>query len=132
MRKIIYLLSVLAIFVFTSFYISCNVKRNTGVEVNITGNWQVMINVAEGPITGKGLLEQKGNLVTGWVGASETDPIPVTGTFQKGTLILETLPQPGRTVAFDKVDLTIEGETMSGIIEQGSHGKGTIKFIRVR
>jgi hypothetical protein len=33
-------------------------------------------------------------------------------------------------VAFDEVELSIDGETMSGDIEQGSQGKGTIQFVR--
>ena len=43
---------------------------------------------------------------------------------------MKTSPQPGRTVAFDEVELSIDGDTMSGAIEHGSHGKGTIKFLR--
>jgi hypothetical protein len=76
------------------------------------------------------MLSQSGGNVTGWVGPSKSDPIPVTGTFKDGKLTIRTLPQPGRTVAFDKVELKVDAGTMYGAIENGSHGKGTIKFIR--
>lgn len=103
---------------------------NTSVAADVAGRWSITITTAEGTINGLGSLKQTGNEVTGWVGPSENDPIPVRGEFKKGKLILRTLPQPGRTVAFDEVVLTIEHDTMSGTIEHGSHGKGTIKFVR--
>jgi hypothetical protein len=97
---------------------------------DVTGTWRVTISTADGTITGMASLRQTGDVVTGWVGPSENDPIPITGKLKKGKLTLKTLPQPGRTVAFDKVDLRVDGDTMSGAIKQGSHGKGTIKFER--
>ncbi len=103
---------------------------NAAVAADVTGNWRVTISTADGTITGMASLKQTGDAVTGWVGPSEKDPIPVSGALKKGKLTLKTSPQPGRTVAFEKVDLTIDGDTMSGAIEQGSHGKGTIKFAR--
>jgi len=124
------LLKLLLIVVVISINLSCKVQRSTGSKVNVTGNWQVIISVAEGTITGKGYLSQTGEAVTGWVGPSENDPIPIKGLFEKNKLIIKTLPQPGRTVAFDEVKLEVSGDTMSGVIENGSHGKGTIKFIR--
>ena len=124
------LLKLLLIFVATSVNISCNAQRSGGAKVDVTGNWQITISVAEGTITGKGSLSQTGDVVTGWVGPSENDPISITGMFKKGKLIIKTSPQPGRTVAFDQVELTVNVDTLSGAIENGSHGKGTIKFIR--
>ena len=124
------LLKLLLIFVATSVNISCNAQRSGGTKVDVTGNWQITISVAEGTITGKGSLSQTGDVVTGWVGPSENDPISITGMFKKGKLIIKTSPQPGRTVAFDQVELTVNVDTLSGAIENGSHGKGTIKFIR--
>ena len=120
----------LLMFATVSLNISCNVQRSVSAKHNVAGNWQVTISVAEGTIIGKGFLSQTGDTVTGWVGPSETDPIPVTGLFKKGKLIIRTLPQPGRTVAFDEVKLKVNADTMSGVIENGSHGMGTIKFIR--
>jgi hypothetical protein len=128
--KINVLFKLLLILVTISVNISCNVQRSAGAKVDVTGNWQVTISVADGTITGKGSLSQSGDVVTGWVGPGENDPISITGMFKKGKLIIKTLPQPGRTVAFDKVELKVNVDTMSGAIENGSHGKGTIKFIR--
>jgi hypothetical protein len=128
--KINVLLKLLLILATISINISCNVQRSAGAKVDVTGNWQVTISVADGVIIGKGSLSQSGDLVTGWVGPSENDPISITGMFKKGKLTIKTLPQPGRTVAFDKVELKVSADTLYGAIENGSHGKGTIKFIR--
>jgi len=124
------LLKLFLIFVTILVNISCNVQRSAGVKVDVSGNWAITISVAEGTIKGKGSLSQKGDVVTGWLGPSENDPISVTGMFKKGKLIIKTLPQPGRTVAFDQVELTVNVDRMSGAIENGSHGKGTITFER--
>ena len=113
-----------------SAVIACGTPRHAAATINVTGNWQVLISVAEETITGKGALTQSGETVTGWIGPDENDPIPVTGNFKNGKLMLKTLPQEGRTVAFDKVELNVDGGTMYGVINNGSHGKGTIKFIR--
>ena len=124
------LLKLLLIFITISAVISCGIHQPAATKINVTGKWQVTISVAEGIIMGNGSLSQSGEVVTGWVGPSENDPIPITGTFKNGKLILKTLPQPGRTVAFDKVELKVDADTMYGVIENGSHGKGTIKFMR--
>lgn len=102
----------------------------TAAAANVEGRWRITITTAEGTISGLGSLQQTGDEVTGWVGPSENDPIPVSGKFKEGKLILKTLPQAGRTVAFDEVVLTIDRDSMSGAIEHGSHGKGTIKFVK--
>jgi hypothetical protein len=120
----------LLIFAIISANISCSSQRSAGTKVDVTGNWQVTISVAEGTIIGKGSLSQSGRVVTGWVGPSENDPISISGMFKKGKLTIKTLPQPGRTVAFDKVELKVDGDTMYGAIANGSHGKGTVKFTR--
>jgi hypothetical protein len=114
----------------TTFEISCNAQKAADSRVDVTGNWQIIISVAEGTITGKGSLSQIGYVVTGWIGPSENDPIRIKGMFKNDKLIINTLPQPGRTVAFDKVELKVNVDSMWGPIENGSHGKGTIKFIR--
>lgn len=124
------LLKFLLLFVAFSVNISCKVQQPINTKVDVTGRWQITISVSEGTIMGKGSLSQNGEVVTGWVGASENDPIPVTGMLKEGKLVIKTLPQPGRTVAFDKVELKIVADTMYGMIENGSHGKGTIKFTR--
>ena len=111
----------------------------TALAADVAGRWDVLISTTEGPIRGVASLKQAGDDVTGWVGRpardgwigpSENDPVPISGTFKKGKLVLKTRPQPGWTVAFDEVELSIKGDTMSGAFERGSHGKGTIKFVR--
>ena len=124
------LLKLLLIYITISAVISCRIQRPAATKVNVTGNWQVTISVTEGTIMGSGSLKQSGEDVSGWVGPSEKDPIPITGTFKNGKLILKTLPQEGRTVAFDEVELKVDADTMYGVIENGSHGKGTLKFMR--
>jgi len=124
------LLKFLLIVVIIVVTIPGNAQRSTAAKVDVTGKWEITISVADGTITGKGSLSQIGDVVTGWVGPSENDTIPITGMFLKDKLIIKTVPQPGRTVAFDKVELTVNVDSLSGVIENGSHGKGTIKFMR--
>jgi len=124
------LLKFLLVFVIIAVTISGNAQRSTAAKVDVTGKWEITISVADGTITGKGSLSQIGDVVTGWVGPTENDTIPITGMFQKDKLIIKTVPQPGRTVAFDKAELTVNVDSLSGAIESGSHGKGTIKFMR--
>jgi hypothetical protein len=104
----------------------------TAEAADVAGKWRVSISTPDGAISGLASLKQSGDDITGWVGPSESDPIPITGKFKKGKLVLKTHPQPGRTVAFDEVELSIDGDTMSGAIDQGSHGKGSIKFVRAK
>ena len=94
---------------------------------DVTGSWRVTISTSDGTITGKASLKQKGDTVTGWVGPSEDDPIPVNGTLSGNKLTIRTSPQPGRTVAFDKCDLTVTGEKMVGTIDTD---KGKIEFVK--
>lgn len=109
------------------------------LAADVAGRWEILISTAEGPIRGVASLKQAGDEVTGWVGRpardgwagpSEDDPIPISGKLKKGKLVMKTRPRPGRTVAFDEVVLSIKGRTMSGAFERGSHGKGTIEFVR--
>ena len=94
---------------------------------DVTGAWSVTISTTDGTITGKASLKQAGKIVTGWVGPSEDDPIPVEGTFEGNKLTIKTSPQPGRTVAFDRCDLIVNGDRMSGTIDTN---KGKIEFVR--
>ncbi len=95
----------------------------------VKGNWRVTITTANGVITGKASLNQDGEKVTGWVGPDENDPIPVDGTIKGDKLILKTHPQPGRTVAFDRCDLTVSSDRMVGTIDRD---KGKIEFLRTQ
>ena len=94
---------------------------------DVTGNWRVTISRSDGTITGKAFLKQTGESVTGWVGPSEDDPIPVNGSVAGKKLTLKTSPQPGRTVAFDKCDLNVDTDKMVGTIDVD---KGKIEFVR--
>ena len=84
------LLKLLLIFITISAVISCGIQRPAATKVNVTGKWQVAISVAEGTIMGNGSLSQSGEVVTGWVGPSENDPIPIRGKFKNGKLIIKT------------------------------------------
>jgi hypothetical protein len=71
--------------------------------------------------------------VTGWVGPSKDDPIPIEGALKKNTLTIKTLPQPGRSVAFDRCTLTVRGDKMTGTTERhGAADKGTIELVRAK
>ena len=94
---------------------------------DVAGNWRVTISTSDGAITGKAALKQTGDTVTGWVGPSEDDPIPVTGAVAGKKLTLKTSPQPGRTAAFNKCDLNVESDKMVGTIDVD---KGKIEFVR--
>jgi hypothetical protein len=78
-------------------------------------------------MTGKASLKQTGDTVTGWVGPSENDPIPVTGTIKGKKLRIRTQPQPGRSVAFSECELSVKGDKMAGTIDSD---KGKIEFAR--
>jgi len=94
---------------------------------DVTGKWRVTISTPEGQVSGKASLKQTGEKVTGWVGPSESDPIPVNGVLKGNKLTLKTFPQPGRTVAFDKCEVTVKGDRMTGTIDAN---KGTIEFTK--
>ena len=101
----------------------------SALAANVTGNWEVRISMPDGEVTGKASFKQTGHAVTGWVGPSETDPIPITGTVKGNKLTLKTHPQPGRTVAFEHCEVTVGLRKMTGTID--TH-KGTIEFVRSR
>jgi hypothetical protein len=92
---------------------------------DVTGTWQVTISTPGGAITGMASFRQSGRTVAGWVGPSEDDPIPITGNLKGNKLTIKTFPQPGRTAAFDKCDVTVNGRKMVGTIDTN---KGTIEF----
>jgi hypothetical protein len=94
---------------------------------DVTGNWRVRISTSGGEITGKASLKQTAGRVTGWVGPDENDPIPVNGVLEGNKLTIRTSPQPGRTVAFDQCDVTVNGDKMVGTIDTD---KGKIEFVR--
>ncbi len=97
------------------------------LAADVTGSWRVTITRSDGAITGVASLKQSGEAVTGWVGPSEDDPIPITGVLKGDKLTIKTIPQPGRTVAFDTCELTVNDDKMSGTIDMD---KGTIEFVK--
>lgn len=98
--------------------------------VDVTGTWRVTIAAGHDTITGMAALKQNGDVVSGWVGPNELDPIPIAGFLTADRLTLKTFPQPGRTVAFDRCDLTVNSSRMVGTIEGGDTHSGTITFER--
>ena len=94
---------------------------------DVTGDYRVTISTSNGTISGYASFKQAGDAVTGWVGPSKDDPIPIKGTVNGDKLTIKTFPQPGRTVAFDKCDLIANGNKMVGTIDTD---KGKIEFVR--
>jgi hypothetical protein len=98
---------------------------------DVTGTWRVTISAGDSTtITGMASLKQNSDVVSGWVGPNELNPIPVAGFLNANRLTMKTFPQPGRTVAFDECDLTVNDRKMVGTIEGGDIHKGTIEFVR--
>ena len=94
---------------------------------DVTGSWRVTISTSDGTITGVASFTQVGHKVRGWVGPSASDPIPVSGTIEGDKVTIKTFPQAGRTAAFGKCDLTVNGDKMVGTIDTD---KGSIEFVR--
>lgn len=61
------------------------------------------------------------------MGPGENDPILVSGILKGNKLTIKTSPQPGRTAAFDRCDLILNGDKMVGTIDID---KGKIEFVR--
>ena len=99
---------------------------------DVTGNWAVTITTADGKITGKASLKLTGDKVTGQIGPSDDATIPIEGVLTAHKLTLKTHPRPGRTAAFDSCELTVGDEKMSGTIQGGDAGKGSIEFVRIK
>ena len=99
---------------------------------DVTGAWAVTITTADGKITGKAVLKQDGERVTGQIGPSEDATIPIEGVLTAQKLTLRTHPRPGRTAAFDTCELTVADEKMEGTIRGGDVGRGTIAFVRIQ
>jgi hypothetical protein len=63
--------------------------------------------------------------VEGSVGPNEQNQHPLDGVVSGNVVTLTTHPRPGRTVAFTKCFLTIDGEKMTGTTEGGDFGDKT-------
>jgi hypothetical protein len=101
----------------------------SALAADITGRWDVTISTAEGRIVGAASFTQNGQVVTGRLGASESDPIPISTALHKHRLTIWTDPEIGRNVAFARCDVKVGKDTMTGKIE---FDKGTIEFVRAK
>jgi hypothetical protein len=100
----------------------------SALATDVAGRWEVkIISTSDGEVHGVAGITQNGNRVTGWLGPSEADPIPLTLDLWENKLTIRTHPQPGRNVVFARCDVTVEEEKMSGTIDTD---KGTIEFTR--
>jgi hypothetical protein len=100
----------------------------SSLAADVTGRWDVkIISKSEGEVHGAAGFSQNGKHVTGWLGPSESDPIPITLDLNGDKLTIWTHPQPGRNVVFARCDVTVDGDKMSGTIDTD---KGTIEFTR--
>jgi hypothetical protein len=100
---------------------------------DVSGRWQVSISLGGETMTGVALLKQTGDEVTGSIGVDERNQHPLDGVVKGNLITLTTHPRPGRTVAFDKCYLTVDGEKMTGTTEGGDlPDKATIEFVKVK
>jgi hypothetical protein len=95
--------------------------------VDVTGAWSVTIEMAKGQMTGLAILSQDGPKITGMLGPAETDMFPVEGTVSGNAVTLVARPRTGRTTAFAKCEVTVDGERMTGTIDTD---KGKIEFVK--
>jgi len=119
--------------VFLCLLLFLSAAANVGAA-DVTGRWKVTISFGSETITGVALLEQTGDEVTGSIGPDERNQLPLDGVVNGNVVILTTHPRPGRTVAFAKCALTVDGEKMTGTTEGGDFGdKATsIAFVRMK
>jgi len=97
--------------------------------VDVTGAWSVTFTMPQGQVTGLAILSQDGPKITGMIGPAETDMMPAEGTVSGNTVTLLTRPRAGRTAAFAKCEVTVEGDRMTGTIDTD---KGKIEFVKRR
>jgi hypothetical protein len=95
--------------------------------IDVTGAWSVTLTMPERQATGLAILSQDGQKITGMIGPAETDMMPVEGTISGNTATLVTRPRTGRTAAFAKCEVTVEGDRMTGTIDTD---KGKIEFVK--
>lgn len=95
--------------------------------VDVTGAWSVTLTMPQGQVTGLAILSQDGPKITGMIGPAETDMMPAEGTVSGNTVTLMTRPRTGRTAAFAKCEVTVEGDRMTGTIDTD---KGKIEFVK--
>lgn len=99
---------------------------------DVTGRWTVTISLPNERMTGVALLTQTGDQVTGSIGPDERNQHPLDGVVNGNAVILTTHPSPGRTVAFAKCSLTVDGDKMTGTTDGGDFGDKAISIEFVR
>ena len=104
---------------------------NPKAAVDVTGRWSVTISVGAETITGLAVLTQSGDSVTGSMGPNEDNQHPLEGIVEGTRIAITMRPRPGRTTAFDKCYLTMDGETLKGTTEGGRANQGAIRFVRL-
>jgi hypothetical protein len=114
----------------TAFLLLCFTASTEAA--NVTGHWTVTITTADGTITGTASLKQTGDKVAGQIGPNGDATIDIEGVLTATKLTLTTHPRPGRTAAFETCELTLGDEKMTGSIQGGDAGKGTIEFVRAK
>jgi hypothetical protein len=97
--------------------------------VNVSGDWKVTISTVDGTIHGYAAFKQNVDAVTGWLGPSASDPIPITLDLKGDKLTIRTHPQPGRNVAFAECEVTVGGDKMTGTSDKD---QGMIEFVRTQ
>ena len=97
--------------------------------VDVTGAWSVTFMMPGRQATGLAILSQDGQKITGMIGPAETDMMPAEGTVSGNTVTLMTRPRTGRTAAFEKCEVTVDGDRMTGTIDTD---KGQIEFLKRR
>jgi hypothetical protein len=95
--------------------------------IDVTGAWTVTFTIGERHATGLAILSQDGATVTGMIGPAETDMMPAEGTVSGRTMTLWTRPRRGRTAAFARCDVTIEGDRMIGTVDTD---RGQIELVK--
>jgi hypothetical protein len=100
---------------------------------DVTGTWKVTITLGGNAVAGVALLNQAGDKITGSIGANESNQHPLDGVVEGNRITLTTHPRPGRTVAFDKCYLTLDGEKMTGTTEGGDlREQATIELVKMK
>jgi hypothetical protein len=91
-------------------------------RIDVTGAWDVTFTMGSRQATGLAIFSQDGSKITGMIGATVTDMMPLEGTVNGDAVTLLTRPRTGRTAAFAKSDLTVNGDRMTGTLD-GDKGK---------
>jgi hypothetical protein len=95
--------------------------------IDVTGAWDVTFTMPNRQATGLAILSQDGANITGMIGPAVTDMMPLEGTASGTTVTLVTRPRTGRTAAFTKCEMVVDGDRMTGTID-GDQGK--IELVR--